>query len=440
MARMPLDRLRASTIRSKMVQHIRFRPLLNVDGRDPDCPWPVQDPYTRYGSEQFSADGPAIWFEPLPPMLTNLNHNPKLPPVPSPDTYTLVLDLDETLVHYFENDGMGDYGIRPGMYDFLRRMSSLGYELVIFTAATQDYADWVIDQIDPERLIAHRLYRQHALPWGPLFVKDLTRLGRNLDRTLIIDNVLENFMLQPHNGIFILTWYDDPNDTALFQLAPLLDELITTGAKVPDILEKYREQIPIWAGFDQYSQLAGEDSEFDPSAEDSLLGPSGGEYANEDLQAAGMPMPAAQQYQNAPALPASFQGSYQQAQAPPQQPPQRQMHVAGGLPADHLRPQNEAAHQQQVMQGASAYLPPRSQDAYPQAHQQQAQPQQMASAALPKQMAAAQVTRPAPQFSPASGPYQAGPPAAQQRPQAAQARAAPQFSAASGPYQVARQR
>merc|ERR1719326_990855 len=138
------------------------------------------------------------------------------------------------------------------MEEFLKHMHSLGYEIVIFTAATQDYADWVVDQIDPGRLVHHRLYRQHALPWGPIFVKDLSKLGRELDRMMIIDNVQENFMLQPGHGIFILPWYDDPNDTALQQLAPLL-EIIETRASVQDSLEKYRDQIPIWAGFDQYS-------------------------------------------------------------------------------------------------------------------------------------------------------------------------------------------
>jgi Dullard-like phosphatase family protein len=248
-----------------MLQHMRFKALLNVDGCDPDCPWPAVDPYVRYGAESFPQDGQVIWFEPLPPMLPDLELNPKLPPCSIPDGYTLVLDLDETLVHYHELDGMGRYDIRPGMCEFIESMHSLGYELVIFTAATQDYADWVIDQIDPEGLIHHRLYRQHALPWGPIFVKDLSRLGRDFDRMLIIDNVQENFMLQPHNGIFIITWYDDPNDTALFGLTPLLDELITTRARVPEILNKYRDQIPSWAGFDQYTEGY---SEFDQGLPD----------------------------------------------------------------------------------------------------------------------------------------------------------------------------
>jgi len=264
----PWDRMRPSGVRFKMLQHMCFRPLLNIDGADPDCPWPNEDPYERYGAEQFAQDANVIWFGPLPPMLPNLELNPKLPPCKAAGTYTLVLDLDETLVHYFEHDGMGNYDIRPGMHEFLERMSELGYELVIFTAATQDYADWVIDQIDPGRLIHYRLYRQHALPWGPIFVKDMSCLGRDLERTLIIDNVQENFMLQPNNGIFICTWYDDPHDTALFALTPLLDELIATRSKVPEILDKYRDQIPTWAGFDQYSQLGGDYSEFDMVQED----------------------------------------------------------------------------------------------------------------------------------------------------------------------------
>merc|ERR550537_469355 len=151
---------------------------------------------------------------------------------------------------------MGRHEIRPGLHDFLSRMHKAGWEITVFTAATQDYADWMIDLVDTEKLIRHRLYRQHALPWGPIFIKDLSRLGRDLDRTLIIDNVQENFMLQPGHGIFILPWYDDPNDNAFAQLTPLLEELIETRASVSEILARYRDQIPIWAGFDQYSPCA----------------------------------------------------------------------------------------------------------------------------------------------------------------------------------------
>ncbi len=56
--------------------------------------------------------------------------------------------------------------MRPGTEEFLKQMSTY-YEIVIFTAATQDYADWVIDKIDPKHYISHRLYRQHAYSKDP---------------------------------------------------------------------------------------------------------------------------------------------------------------------------------------------------------------------------------------------------------------------------------
>jgi len=366
-ARTPMDRLRASAVRAKMLQHMCFQPLLNVDGADPDCPWPVEDPYQRYGTEHFAQDAHPIWFEPLPPMLPNLEQCPKLPPAASPDAYTLVLDLDETLVHYYELDGMGNYDIRPGMHEFLERMHSLGYELVIFTAATQDYADWVIDQIDPGRLVHYRLYRQHALPWGPIFVKDLSRLGRDLDRTLIIDNVQENFMLQPHNGIFICTWYDDLHDTALFALTPLLDELHATRAKVPEILDKYRDQIPTWAGFDQFSQLGADYSEFDMGADDGLLQP--------EPATATPPYPGSigsyvgQLAEQPPAVPLPHGGEAappQPRQPQPQPPPLQQ-------PSQQPQPQLQTQPQHQP---AQLHHPPPQQQQQQQHHQHQQQQQQ----------------------------------------------------------------
>ena len=104
-------------------------------------------------------------------------------------------------------------------------MSEL-YEVVIFTAAMQDYADWVLDNIDKNKYISYRLYRQHASPTATntslVFIKDLSKLGRQLNKTIIVDNVAENFSLQQQNGIFIRTWIEDLSDTALIDLAPLL--------------------------------------------------------------------------------------------------------------------------------------------------------------------------------------------------------------------------
>jgi hypothetical protein len=249
--RTPLERLRIGYVRSRVYAFMRFRPMLSSEATM-DCPWPAQDSYERYGTTRMGAEGPILYFEPLPPMLPSLSINPPLTLLPASSSttrYTLVLDLDETLVHYWEENGVGRHECRPGLQEFMKRMNAIGYEIVLWTAATQDYADWVINAFDVDQRVHHRLYRQHALPWGPIFVKDLSRLGRDLDRTLIIDNVQENFMLQPGHGIFCYPWYDDPHDQALYTMTPLLEEIVQTGAKIGEILERYASQIPTWAGF-----------------------------------------------------------------------------------------------------------------------------------------------------------------------------------------------
>ena len=79
---------------------------------------------------------------------------PYLPTNESGRDYTLVLDLDETLVHYYEAGGKGKYNVRPFWAKFLKEMSEL-YEIVVFTAAMQDYADWVLNEVDKKVKIFH---------------------------------------------------------------------------------------------------------------------------------------------------------------------------------------------------------------------------------------------------------------------------------------------
>ena len=82
---------------------------------------------------------------------------PFLKPINPKYKYTLVLDLDETLVHYISDNEYGYIQIRPGAEDFLKELSEF-YEIIIFTAALQNYADLVIDGIDPENVVSDRLY------------------------------------------------------------------------------------------------------------------------------------------------------------------------------------------------------------------------------------------------------------------------------------------
>lgn len=143
--------------------------------------------------------------------------------------YTLVLDLDETLVHCQDVGNGSMVNFRPFLEEFLEEMVKY-YKIVIFTAAAQDYADIVLNDIDPNGVIfAKRLYRQHTKNVNEEYnIKDLLLVGENLAKTIIIDNVPENFIKQKMNGIFIKSWFDDQNDTALRDLIPVLRNIVET--------------------------------------------------------------------------------------------------------------------------------------------------------------------------------------------------------------------
>ena len=168
----------------------------------------------------------------------------KLPPEQLNTTYTLVLDLDETLVHFFYTPSGGMFLIRPFCMKFLEEMAEK-FEIVIFTAALKNYADSILDLLDPDKkLIKYRLYRQHVSLSGITFCKDLSKIGRDLGRTIIVDNLEDNFKLQPNNGIHIWTWLDDMKDTQLDDLGKILKDLVSNNPNdIRPIIKKFKEDI-----------------------------------------------------------------------------------------------------------------------------------------------------------------------------------------------------
>ena len=156
---------------------------------------------------------------------------PFLPPLDSKKyTYTLVLDLDETLVHYIEEESRAYVQVRPYADYFLNEMSKY-FELVIFTAAAEDYADIVLNELDKNKVINYKLYRKHTEQINGVFIKDLGKLGRDLSKTLIVDNNKDNFSLQPENGLHICSFIGDQNDDELYSLSGDLMKIIETKKK-----------------------------------------------------------------------------------------------------------------------------------------------------------------------------------------------------------------
>ena len=134
--------------------------------------------------------------------------------------------------------------IRPFLYDFLRSIKK-DFELIIFTAATQDYADPIINAIEKdEKYFDYRLYRIHTTIIENDFVKDLSKLGRDLNRTVIVDNMKQNYKNQPNNGITIRPfWGKDVEDTALVDLLDILKKISDKRMDVVNGLKYFKEDI-----------------------------------------------------------------------------------------------------------------------------------------------------------------------------------------------------
>ncbi|GAA5938902.1 hypothetical protein JCM3775_003159 [Rhodotorula graminis] len=179
-----------------------------------------------------------------------------LPP-PKLTPKTLVLDLDETLIHSIRSGGsFGKRGApkglktrvvevmldgrstvytvykRPWVDFFLRKVSSW-YTVVIFTASVPEYADPVIDWLDGGDgrggMVGARLFRSDCMARNGSYVKDLSVVDADLSRVCLVDNSPASYAINQANGIPIEGWINDPHDECLLDLLPMLDSLRFTN-------------------------------------------------------------------------------------------------------------------------------------------------------------------------------------------------------------------
>lgn len=157
--------------------------------------------------------------------------------LPETNMKTLVLDLDETLIHAdfsgrfedhdhivsFVSDGESisvPILIRPGLFEFLKNVSEC-FEIVVFTAGVKEYADAVLNYLDPdEKYFKHRFYRQNCINIGNrVFIKDLRIfVNRKQENIIMVDNSLYSFTNQISNGVLINSFYNDKEDRELLNL------------------------------------------------------------------------------------------------------------------------------------------------------------------------------------------------------------------------------
>uniref|UniRef100_A0A8C5JC82 protein-serine/threonine phosphatase n=1 Tax=Junco hyemalis TaxID=40217 RepID=A0A8C5JC82_JUNHY len=211
---------------------------LGVNGRSSQCPlWPCCG---------YRADC-------VPLLQAAVKH--LLPEIKPQDASKLcvVIDLDETLVHSsFKPVNNADFIIpveidgimhqvyvlkRPHVDEFLQRMGEL-FECVLFTASLAKYADPVADLLDKWGAFRARLFRESCVFHRGNYVKDLSRLGRDLRRIIIVDNSPASYIFHPDNAVPVASWFDNMADTELLDLLPFFERL----SKVEDVYAVLKKQ------------------------------------------------------------------------------------------------------------------------------------------------------------------------------------------------------
>ncbi|XP_005060224.1 PREDICTED: CTD small phosphatase-like protein 2-B [Ficedula albicollis] len=162
--------------------------------------------------------------------------------------HTLVLELDGTLLYSsLLADGQQDatatfttgfqassyevhVKLRPHVQEFLESLSKT-YEIFIYTTAKKDYAKKLLEVLDPKKkLIRHCLSQSDCVCSQGCYWKDLTRLGRDLAKTVALDHTMQGFPAQAANWISVPPWSGDPEDEELLRLIPALGQLGQAGS------------------------------------------------------------------------------------------------------------------------------------------------------------------------------------------------------------------
>jgi RNA polymerase II subunit A small phosphatase-like protein len=110
---------------------------------------------------------------------------------------------------------------RPGVDEFLTEMAK-HYEMVIYTASLNKYADPLLDLLDPNRVIRTRLFRESCVFYEGNYVKDMSLINRDLSQAIIIDNSPSSYLFHPENAIDCSSFIDDPSDRELDQIGKFL--------------------------------------------------------------------------------------------------------------------------------------------------------------------------------------------------------------------------
>lgn len=210
------------------------------------------------GEEEDDIFNPSTFIKNIPSQ--SQHSRPQIRDIPpktrSTPEATLVVDLEETLMfsslnvieeaEYTFNTAFQDHQykvymiLRPYVKEFLQSMAKI-YELFVYTCAKKEYAEKILDILDPQRkLFRHRLYQDDCACVLGHYIKDLSLLGRDLAKTVVLDNAPHTYPYHLMNTIPIKSWSGEPEDRELQKLIPYMEKM-SAAEDFREVLKKRKD-------------------------------------------------------------------------------------------------------------------------------------------------------------------------------------------------------
>lgn len=115
------------------------------------------------------------------------------------------------------------------------------YEIVVFSITFPNQLNKATDILDKKRRIQYRLFRHHGIRSYGAYYKDMSRLGRDLGKVILLD--IQTDKLSKDNEIQVKPWTGSTKDTVLAQLCPMLAMIVIKGLDTRVAVKKYQDQI-----------------------------------------------------------------------------------------------------------------------------------------------------------------------------------------------------
>ena len=140
---------------------------------------------------------------------------------PSDKKYSLILDLNKTLAFFDKNSK--SISLRNGLFSFLSMLKPY-YEIISFSCEPNEITDGIIREIESQKIyFDYHLTREHSILYDNSLVKDISLIGRDPSKIIIIDDDENCFQLNNENGIKISEFNgNNDSDNSLFELKKIL--------------------------------------------------------------------------------------------------------------------------------------------------------------------------------------------------------------------------